>query len=303
MTAFSILFPIIFVVLVGYSCAKLNILSTSALDGLRQFIFNLAIPVFLFISMYQADLSQALSSSVMLSFYVPVLAAYFFSFAALKFIVKQSNADSATLALAGTYSNTVLVGLPIIIASLGADYGAMVFVIITFHSALLFGCTFLLASNFHGRVLLAFKPLLFNPIVLSISTGLICNYAGIALPLAFQEGLHLLAEPAIAGALFALGASLNNYALKGAWRGALGISVIKLMVLPSAVFALASWGMQLPSKQVAVLTLMSASPLGVNAYLVARQLQCQQSVLASSVVLSTLLSVLTLAFWLTALVT
>ncbi|NOU53040.1 AEC family transporter [Pseudoalteromonas sp. JBTF-M23] len=303
MTALSILFPIIFVVLAGYGCAKLNIFSTSALDGLRLFIFNLAIPVFLFISMYRADLSHALSSSVMLSFYLPVLTVYLFCFAALTLVMKKNTADSAVLSLASTYSNTILVGLPIIIASLGPEYGAMVFVIITFHSALLFGCTFLLASAFQGRFVTAFKPLLINPIVVSISAGLLCNYVNLKLPQALQEGLLLLAEPAIAGALLALGASLNNYSLKGAWRGALCVSVIKLIVLPSAVFALAKWGMQLPTKQVAVLTLMSASPLGVNAYLVARQLQCQQSVLASSVVLSTLLSVLTLALWLTALVT
>ncbi|OHU90856.1 MULTISPECIES: AEC family transporter [Pseudoalteromonas] len=302
MSAFVILFPIIFVVLVGYSCAKFKVFSTATLDGLRLFIFNLIIPVFLFLNMYQADLSQALSLRVIASFYLPVLLVYLLSCGIFKYVMLIERGDSATLSLACTYSNTVLVGLPIIIASLGAEYGAMVFMIITFHSALLFSCTFAFAANLHGRVRDALNPLLLNPIVISISLGLLCNLVGLVIPSVVQEGLSLLCEPAIAGALFALGASLNNYSIRGAWQKALLVSLIKLIVLPFVVYITARWGMALPHKQVAVLTLMSASPLGVNAYLVARQLQRQQSVLASSVVLSTMLSVLTLGAWLTALI-
>ncbi|CAH9063163.1 hypothetical protein PSECIP111951_03305 [Pseudoalteromonas holothuriae] len=303
MTAFSILFPIIFVVFSGYACIKLNIFSASALDGLRQFIFNLAIPVFLFINMYQADLTQALSGSVMLSFYLPVFAVYLISCGALKLLMNKSLADSAAMALASTYSNTILVGLPVIISSLGAEYGAMVFMIITFHSALLFSCTFIFASNFQSRFIDTIKPLLLNPIVMSISLGLVCNYLSMPISDTIQTALTLLSEPAIAGALFVLGASLNSYSIKQAWQSALFISLTKLVLLPLTVFVMAKWAMQLPPKHVAVLTLMSASPLGVNAYLVARQLKCQQAVLASSVVLSTVLSIFTLAAWLTALVT
>ncbi|CAM4111208.1 AEC family transporter [Pseudoalteromonas byunsanensis] len=302
MSAFVILFPIIFVVLIGYSCAKFRIFSAAALDGLRLFIFNLIIPVFLFLNMYQADLEQVLSSRVLASFYLPVLFVYLLSCGIFRYVMRIERGDSATLSLACTYSNVVLVGLPIIIASLGAEYGAMVFMIITFHSVLLFTCTFTFAANQQGRMHETLKPLLLNPIVISISLGLLCNYINLAIPNVMQQGLALLSEPAIAGALFALGASLNNYSIRGAWRKALLVSIIKLIILPLLVYITAKWGMALPHKQVVVLTLMSASPLGVNAYLVARQLQHQQAELASSVVLSTVLSVLTLAAWLTALI-
>ncbi len=302
MDAFVILFPIIFVVLIGYSCARFKIFSTTALDGLRLFIFNLIIPVFLFLNMYQADLEQALSPHMLASFYLPVLFVYLLSCGIFSYVMGMERGDSTTLSLACTYSNIVLVGLPIIIASLGTEYGAMVFMIITFHSVLLFTCTFAFAANQQGRMREALKPLLLNPIVISISLGLLCNYVNLTIAHVIQQGLSLLSEPAIAGALFALGASLNNYSIRGAWRKALLISLIKLIVLPLLVYIIAKWGMALPHKQVAVLTLMSASPLGVNAYLVARQLQRQQAELASSVVLSTVLSVLTLAAWLTALV-
>tara|TARA_Y100000588_G_C14193682_1_gene899192 strand:+ start:592 stop:1503 length:912 start_codon:yes stop_codon:yes gene_type:complete len=302
MNPIDILFPLIFVVTAGFICAKIKFLSSVHFEGLRTFIFNLAIPVFLFLSMYKADLQQALSLNLLLSFYLPVVLVYSAVCVAFKMLGKMSAAESAVLALSGCYSNTVLVGLPIIIMTLGEHYGALVFMVITFHSALLFALTFILSSNVKGSLGMLLKPLLLNPVVLSISLGIVANAMSFPLPTTFINGLDLLSEPAIAGALFVLGASLNQYTVKEAWKGALIISVVKLGLLPAAVFSFATWVLNLPTAHVAVVTLMAASPMGVNAYLVARQLSVKQDVAASSVVLSTLLSVFTLSVWLLALV-
>ncbi|MBQ4861382.1 AEC family transporter [Pseudoalteromonas sp. MMG013] len=302
MQPLSVLFPLVFVALIGFICARFNLFSNEHFVGLRQFFFNLAIPTLLFISMYQADLSRVLSATVMISFYGPVLTVYILCTSLLKIIKKTPLADSAIFALGCTYSNTVLVGLPIIITSLGAQYGALVFIIITFHSAMLFALTFFCATEHKNNLVKLLKPLFINPIVLSISCGILANLLNIALPQPVQSALLLLAEPAIAGALFVLGASLVNYSIKHAWQPALLISLIKLIILPLAVYITARWGFKLDTTLISVVTLMSASPLGVNAYLVARQLNTQQAVMASSVALSTLLSIVTLSLWLTALV-
>ncbi|MFT7567578.1 MAG: malonate transporter, partial [Pseudoalteromonas distincta] len=47
-----------------------------------------------------------------------------------------------------------------------------------------------------------------------------------------------------------------------------------------------------------VLVLLSASPVGVNAYLIACQLKQHQATLAGTVVLSTILCMLSFSFWL-----
>lgn len=302
MQPISILFPFVFVVFSGFICAKLNWFSEPQIHGLRKFFFNIAIPLFLFLSMYQADLDKALSTTVMASFYLPVILCYVCTLLLCKVLCKKPLVDSAVLALGGTYSNTVLVGLPLIMASLGPHYGAMVFMIITFHSALLFSLTFLISSAQHTRLKLVIKPLLLNPIVISITGGLITNLLSVPIPSIALTSLSLLSDPAISGALFVLGAGLTQYPIRQAWKTALMISLAKLIVLPIAVFSFAKWGLMLNELEVTVVTLMSASPLGVNAYLVARQLNTQQGALASSVALSTLLSVITLSIWLTLLI-
>ncbi|KZN37287.1 AEC family transporter [Pseudoalteromonas luteoviolacea] len=297
MTPIEILFPLIFLVLTGYICGKTGFIATSQLEGLRRFIFYIAIPVFLFLNMYQADLDKVASSLLLIAFYTPVVLCYLLVFGLKWLIHKHAKAEAAMWGLSGTYSNTVLVGLPVIIAALGAEAGSLVFMIITFHSALLFALSFILSSNSKGSFFSVLKPLFINPIVLSITAGLLFNALSVALPELFISGLEWLAKPAIAGALFVLGVSLVQYSLIQAWKSALLLSITKLVMLPLMVFGFATW-FGLSDTHTAVLTLMAASPLGVNAYLVARQQQCAQATLAASVVMSTLLSPLSMSAWL-----
>ncbi|QTL36840.1 AEC family transporter [Pseudoalteromonas viridis] len=296
MTFIDILFPLIFVVTCGFVAARIRFISGAQLDGIRVYIFNLAIPVLLFLSMFRADLSQVASASLLLAFYLPVVALYLLVFVLLRARFNLTMSDAALSALNSTYSNTVVVGLPVILAALGEQAAAMVFMIIPLHSAVLFSLTFILARRANGGVEWL-KPLFLNPVVLSISLGLIANLMSLSLPALLLSGMEWFAQPAIAGALFVLGASLVQYGFRPVWYPALMLSIVKLLILPLCVYLTATL-LALEPLQRQVVTLMSAAPLGVNAYLVARQLGVQQAISAGSVVLSTLLSVVSLSLWL-----
>ncbi len=296
---FAIIFPLIFIAGVGFACAKLRFLNGEQLSGISRFTFYISIPVFLFINMAQAQLGSVVSLELMLSFYIPVV----LMFSLMLILYRYYSGDwsqGAVLALGASYSNTVLIGLPIAIQALGKDIAATVFVLITFHSALLF----LLTYAFSGRSqrvswLTTVRQLLLNPVILAITLGLLFNLSGLALPEPMENGLALLAEPAIAGALFVLGANLHHYQIRPGLHLALGLSASKLFLLPALVWLFASQVFALPQQQLLLVVLLSASPLGVNAYLVAKQLDTRSEVLASAVVLSTLLSVVSFFFWLT----
>lgn len=297
MTFIDILFPLIFVVTCGFICARTQFISSAQLDGIRVYIFNLAIPVLLFLSMFRAELSDIASARLLLAFYLPVVAIYVLIVGIMGSHRKWAVKEAALGALNSTYSNTVVVGLPVILAALGEQAAAMVFMIIPLHSAVLFSLTFVLAREKETRGMTWLKPLFLNPVVLSISLGMIANLLQFPIPTLLLSGMDWFAKPAIAGALFVLGASLVQYGFRPVWFPALILSAIKLLVLPLCVYLTATLLMLEPLQR-QVVTLMSAAPLGINAYLVARQLSVQQAVSAGSVVLSTLLSVASLSLWL-----
>ncbi|KAF7766895.1 hypothetical protein PUND_a2789 [Pseudoalteromonas undina] len=304
MHIFSIIFPLIFIVLCGYIASRSGFLERIHIAGLSKFTFYISVPSFLFLNMAKADLQTSVSLNGFLSFYIPVILIYFFALIIDRYILSKhlQYERHSVFALGSSYSNTVLVGLPIIIAALGEQMMGIIFMIITFHSALLFTLTFLISANSasHAFSWSAFsKNMLLNPVVLSISTGLLVNLAGVTLFADLTNGLALLAEPAIACALFVLGANLAFYKISDNWQAAAIASLLKLVILPTLVLLLGTHVFTLNESLLKVLVLLSASPLGVNAYLIACQIKQHQDTLASAVVLSTVLSVLSFSVWLT----
>lgn len=306
MHIFSIIFPLIFIVALGYSCCKLKFFSEQHIGGLSKFTFYISLPAFLLLNMSRIDLHQSISVSAFLSFYIPVLLVFSFGIIIDRFyIATQKNYQQhGVFGLAASYSNMVLVGIPIIIASIGKEMIAIAFMIITFHSTLLFALTYLIGakgsdSSFSWANFA--KSMVLNPIVLSIGCGLILNVSGITLFDNLANSLELLATPAIACALFVLGANLAFYKIAANWQPALIASLMKILLLPTGVFLIGTYVFTIDTQILNVLVLLSASPVGVNAYLIASQIGKHQVTLAGAVVLSTVLSVISFSFWLSVL--
>ncbi|WP_299806023.1 AEC family transporter [uncultured Shewanella sp.] len=308
MSTISIIFPLLFMACLGYLLTAKGPFTKDHIAGISLFTFYICIPAFLFINMYQADLRTSFDIAILSSFYLPVISIFGLS-AGLYYCLTLKGADrkakSAVYALACSYSNTILVGLPIIVGALGQQMMGKVFAVITFHSALLFSLTFMLSAKQSRDGLRAWKfskGIILNPIVMSISAGLIFNLLQVSLESNLLNGLRLLSEPALACALFVLGANLSFYKIAKDWHLAFIASMIKLLILPLCVYGIGRFGFYIKGDSLALLVLLSASPLGVNAYLVAMQVQAQQAVVASTVVMSTVLSVFTMSLWLTVLV-
>lgn len=303
MQILAIIFPLIFIVALGFSAAKSHFFQQQHIAGLSKFTFYVSLPAFMFLNMAQIDLAHSLKPSAFASFYLPVLTIFATGIVLDRFcFAKHKNYRAhGVFALAGSYSNMVLVGIPIIIAAVGNDVMAIALMIITFHSSLLFALTFLVGAKGSETRFSWFnfaKNMLLNPIVLSIACGLGFNLTGLPLPNAIKDSLVLLAEPAVACALFVLGANLAFYKIAGNWQSALVASLLKIAVLPALVYLCGHFIFALEPHILNVLVLLSASPVGVNAYLIATQINAHQETLASSVVISTVLSVVSFTAWL-----
>lgn len=302
MNIFTIILPLVLVATLGFICAKSQWLSRAQIDALSKFTFYLSIPAFLFYQMAKADLSGQVSPQFFAAFYLPVLCCYALAML-VHYLVKakaSNNKNAAVFALGASYSNTVIVGLPILLIAVGEQAIGITFLIITFHSMLLFALTSAIAAKGTDKFSYAHFLLqnLKNPLVLSITLGLMVNLLGIELPNPIQETLAMLGKPAITIALFILGASLNHYRMTSQITLTLVACFHKLILLPCLVFMTAQYLFNLPSVTVAVLVVLSASPTGVNAYLIAQGQQQSQEVVAGTVVLSTLLCIVTIPLWL-----
>jgi len=316
MNIINIISPLIVTIMLGYLVAKQNYLNKQHLEGLSKLTFSIIIPIFLFQKMASANISEHIASSHFGAFYFPLLTIYgitcllHYHFHHKAQSTNKKNIKSAAVfSLASSYSNTVIVGLPVLLAAIGEQVIGLVFLIITFHSALLFTLTSFLAamqtntgqkgggfSQINWQQLI--KQTLNNPLVLSITLGLLVNISPLNLPVIVEQSLVLLGKPAITLALFLLGASLTYYKIKPQRRFITLAVVIKLITFPALVWLCADKVFALNQQVTMILVILSASPTGVNAYLIAKNEQSQQATTASIVVMTTCLSVITIPFWL-----
>jgi hypothetical protein len=252
--------------------------------------------------MATAKLDHSISLGFFFAFYLPVLFCYFIAATSNYFFYKKSPKSyqaSAVFALGSSYSNTVIVGLPILLSLYGEQAMLLIFAIVTFHSAMLFTLTSAISAkekqtNWLRTLTNTFK----NPLLVSIVGGALFNLFNIPLGEIINQSLSLLAKPAIALALFVLGASLSFYPLKTEMKFVCLSSAIKLILLPFLVYVSAHSVFNLTTVQLNTLVILSACPTGVNAYLIAKNFRNHEQIVASTVVITTLLSVFSLSFWL-----
>jgi len=140
------------------------------------------------------------------------------------------------------------------------------------------------------------KSLATNPILVAIAIGALLNPLG-GTPPVIGPMLDILGRGALALGLLSVGAAFTLGALVRPAAGTWVACVVKLGLVPAATFALAvPLGVGGPALAVAVI--YNACPTSVSSYIMARGLGADTTLMAEIITIQTLVSFLTLAFWL-----
>jgi len=138
-----------------------------------------------------------------------------------------------------------------------------------------------------------------NPLVIACAAGLAWNAAHVPMPETVAAILGLLAGAALPLGLIAVGSGLEFVVGTLPVRAIAWWNVVKLALLPSLAFALASaFGLSLLERQVAVL--LAAVPTAPSSYILAMQMNGRGAPVALLISSCTLLAIITLPLWLAA---
>lgn len=292
MTVLAAILPIFILIVLGYGMGRRAWLSTEAANGLGKLAFQVLMPVLLFTGMAQADLRHGFSLALLMAYFLPVLAL----FTLVNVLAHRRLGHCSPFGLTASYSNNVLIGIPLVLNLFGQEGLIYVFAVLAFHSLLLFNLQSFYDATALGKSLSARTLLtsLANPLVIGLVLGVIVNLAGLELPAPMAQVLTWLAGAALPCALLVLGTHLSRYRLRPT-RIAVALAFTKLVLAPLAVLS-ACLAVGLNPMAVAVLTLMAACPSGVNVLGFAQTAEDNRNV-SSAVTLSTVLAVLTVPCW------
>lgn len=297
MVVINALIPVFGLILLGYLLGWRRWVPTQAGDSLSSVTFKLFMPVLLFSGLAKADLGQAMSPLLVLVYFVPALTV----FVGINLLMHRRAGRPTSMGLAASFSNNVLVGIPVVTLVLGQEFLVYLFAILVFHSLVLFTAQSLYAAFWAEGDRKAFdlRAVLrnfANPLIIGLLLGALLNMSGLQVPAPLWRAVEWLASAALPCALLVLGLSLSHYRLHmSVSMGVLTLS--KLVLLPVLVLL---GGLLIPGldpQARTVLVIMAACPTGVN--VLAFYMGPEDNRIISSVVfLSTLLSAITLPLWL-----
>ncbi|MDH3386817.1 MAG: AEC family transporter [Gammaproteobacteria bacterium] len=300
----NIVAPVFIVIGAGYLAVRVGLLSAGSIDHLMKFAITFAIPCLLFRATSSIDLVAAFDWRILLAYYAAAIGCFFAAFLIVKTFFKRRPGEAVGVAFAALFSNLVFLGLPISERAWGADSLAPNFALVSVNAPIcyLIGITTmeLLRADGRGAVettRIVVNAIFRNSLMIGIGLGFIVNISGFALPEALIGAVDLLAHASLPVGLFALGGVLIRYSLSKSLGEASLISLLSLIVQP-AITLLLGHLLQLPESLLRSVVLMAAVAPGLNAYLFASMYNRGIDAAASTVLLSTLLSVFSVSAWL-----
>jgi malonate transporter and related proteins len=297
----SSLLPVVLLILVGYVTGRFNVIRQEAVRDLTNLVFLVLIQALLFRTMCTVDVAHIDFSST--SLYFVVAAGLFF----LLLVVQGGGSRSAVLALSGIFSNTAMIGIPLIGLAYGKEALVVLFTLISMHSLVLLTMATVVLELFSAReraqgqgggrspvhtIAMAIRNAILHPVPMPIIVGLLFAQTGWVLPEVVDRPLQLLGNAFSPVALVLMGVTLAKTSIGPHLKGALLIASVKNLLHPT-LMAVVAYFAGLRGITLTVLVMAAAMPTGANVFLFAQRYQKAQDLVTASVVVSTVMALFT----------
>jgi predicted permease len=295
---------------IGYGTARTGLLGKDVGKGLADFVFTIAIPVLLFMTLASADFGIAAPWRIWSAYFAGVTVTWTLSHLTIRRMFKRDARAGVVAGLSGSFANTVLIGIPLVQTAFGEAGMVSLLIIVAVHlpvmmlvSLIMFEWALRIDGVESGAVdrtaILRrfFDNMVRNPLVIAILAGAAWRLADLPLtgvPAILTDALSQAAGPV---ALFSAGMGLASYGIARNVPQALVITVFKLVVMPAVVLA-SGWAIGLAPLALAAATLAAACPTGVNPFLIAGRFGTGEAIASNAIAISTAAGFASVALWL-----
>jgi malonate transporter and related proteins len=299
MTLITAFAPIWLLAAAGYAARRFGILGERVTSVLGWLVFHVAVPAALFVTLAKTPLSGfggrplvAFAASTVL-----VLAAGWYLSARL---FSRKPGERAIWGMAAGYVNSANLGIPIALLIL---HSVAFLVQVVLLQVLIVSPVILTildrqadaAGRIRVRRILSLPVR--NPVILASALGIIASETGWRPPPVLSYPLGWLAWTAVPAALITLGASLyQEGAAVPVARAELSlITVLKLIAQPAIAWSVGALVLHLARPQLLAVTVCAALPTAQNVFIYARQYGVGEALASRAVLITTTLSLATIA--------
>lgn len=291
--------PFFAIIGLGYMAGRRGFFTAEATAYLTKFVFYFALSAMLFSFSANLSLTEIFDPRFVGAYLWGCGVVYLLA-TAVAFWRGLSVAEAAIEAQVAVIGNVGFLGIPMLILLLGeAAAGPMLMILATDLIVFSSLIVILVTGSKDGRMSFGVLKtvglgLLKNPMIVSISLGLIWSTTGKELWTPVNEFVSILGAAATPGALFAIGASL---ATKSAEKIQIAgwLTFCKLVLHPAAVALAALVLFPVEPFAAAVMIASSALPVAGNVYMLAQHYGVAPTRVSAAILVSTAVSIVTVS--------
>lgn len=289
----AVVLPVYGLVAAGWAARRAGAIVAGDVPRLSTLTFVVFMPALLFRAMARADFAT-LQPAVPAAYFAAALAVFFAVYAMRRRRVRP--VDAAVEGLAASFSNTVMIGIPLVSLGWGDEGLSLLLSIVGLHALVMLtvatlALEFAAAGGTPGAAAIrAARGAVTHPVILPILAGVAWRATGLPLPEVADATIGLLAAAAAPLCLVLLGASLDRDALRASLRPALATTGLKLVAFPALAALIGGMGFGLAPLPLSIVVLAAALPVGANVFLFAQRYGGATDTVPAAVVWSTLLA-------------
>lgn len=299
----SALIPVVLLVAIGFIAGRARWIRAEATKDLSNLVFVVLTPALMFRTMSAVKVQQ-LDFRPLATYFAAALLIFLATL-----LLQGFHRRAAVLALAATFSNTVMIGISLIGLAYGPDGLVILLTLVSLHALVLLTAGTVVLELAVARevaaggtgderhplrtVLGAVRNAVIHPVPLPILAGLLFAQTGWTLPTVVDRPLQWLGNAFGPLALLLVGVTLAGSGVGAQLRSALGLSLVKNLLMPALV-ALLGTLLGLHGLPLLVMVVTAALPMGANVFLFSQRYAVAEDLVTAGVIVSNALALLTL---------
>ncbi|MFV0575055.1 MAG: AEC family transporter [Vibrio sp.] len=302
-TVFSVILPIFLVILVGYFCAKMQLMNITSISQMGKFVLYIAMPSVIISTISKLKFDEIFNPTLLLAYVLPGLFMLTIGFVLYCKVFQIPKLDSAIMLTGSIVPNSAFIGFPILLQMMDNPKVSTFAIALLVENILIFPLCLLLLDWFNNKsqqaslssqLSMIAKRIVKNPLLIAIIISLTINLLAIPIPNAIDRVLSIFAPSAVAVALFCIGGSLAQVKLRNTnWKWVSMTAVAKLLVHPLLV-GLSLYFFMPNDKELAVSLMLVVSVPMLSIYTLIGDMYNRQEYCASTQFVTTILAVVTI---------
>jgi predicted permease len=298
----NVVLPVFLIVALGFGIRRIHFVDKFFLEKISHLAYFVAIPALLVWKIGTASFDLNFSPRLILGSYLAVAGCSLGAYITAR-LLRLPPREVGSFTQGSFWGNMTYIGLPILLAAYGENGlqrgGVLIgFMTPVINAAAVLALTWPLKGSIDWDSIVDLKKaLITNPIIISCFIGLILSWFSVPFPAFAVNFLRFLSDLALPLALIAMGGNLSLEKIKKDYKATAFACIFKL-------FLMAGWGwflfegLGVKGLDFKVGIILLACPTAFSSYLFSTKLGADKSLMSSDIMVSTLLSMATLSFWL-----